>query len=108
MLERLAACVADINEEYGLEIDLDTVAEIYGDSVVESLASAQEDTLRNIAYLISREFGEDVSDICNRFAPILLYDTDEFAEKVSALIDDMGEDYVDVMGEDMSCWEALL
>lgn len=107
-MEELYRMIDRINEEHGLEIDLDTVAEIYGSDVVERMAQAPYDVEENIRHLISLHFGEDVSDICNRYGILLCEDPAHFFDQVWKLISSIGEDYIEKMGEDMSYWEALM
>ena len=100
--------IEQINEQYGLEIDLGYVEEIYGEDMLQSMADMAEEVLENIDYLVELGFDEGVSDICNRFAPILLEDNGYFREKVDRLIADLGHDAVEKLLEDMSPWEELL
>ena len=107
-MKELYEIIRQINEQYGLEIDPDTVAEIYGEDVLEKMAESPYDVEQNIRHLISLHFGEDVSDICNRYGILLCEDPAVFFDRVWQLISSIGEDYVDKMGEDMSYWEALM
>lgn len=108
MIHELYNLIDQINQEHDLEIELDTVANIYGEDVVERMAETPDDVEANISYLISRNLGDTVSDICNRYGILLCEDPVDFSRQVAGLIDDLGEDYADKMGDDMSCWEALL
>ena len=101
-------CIAKINEENNLGISLDTIAQIYGEYVVERMAEMSDEVIANIEYLIFLGFEEDVTDICNRFGIVLCQDTDCFCERVWELVCAVGSNYVEKMGEDMSCWEALM
>lgn len=100
--------VARINNEYGLEISLDHISHIYGEPVLDHLAEMLDDVIANIEFLLSLGFGDDVSDICNRFGIILCEDTFLFSKKVSALVDSIGSDFIAKMGEDMSLWETIM
>ena len=64
--------------------------------------------ITNIEYLIFLGFDEDVTDICNRYGIFLCYDSEYFCDKVWKLVCSMGDNYVEKMGEDMSCWESLM
>jgi hypothetical protein len=108
MVSELYQAVAELNLHHGLEICFDDQAEIYGEEILDRFAENLEDVVTNIEHLISLGFGEDVSDICNRFGIVLLEQPAYFAEKVARLIAPLGKDYVQIMGEDMSYWEALL
>lgn len=100
--------IAEINEENDLEISLDKIAEIYGHNVVAKMADNLWNTVMCIEYLIFLDFGEDVSDICNRYGILLCYDSESFCDKVWELVRSMGDNYVEKMGEDMSCWGSLM
>lgn len=108
MLEELYEKIANINEEHNLEISLDAITKIYGHDVIETLAEMPWDVVTNIEYLIYLDFGEDVTDICNRYGILLCYDSESFCDKVWELVRSMGDNYVEKMGEDMSCWESLM
>ena len=108
MLEELSKKIDDINTEHDLKISLDTIAQIYGRDVIDTLAEMYWDVITNIEYLIFLGFGEDVTDICNRYGILLCYDSESFCDKVWELVCSIGENYVEKMGEDMSCWDSLM
>ena len=108
MLEELYRKIDKINEENNLEISLDTIANVYGHNVIETLAEMPWDVVTNIEYLIYLGFGEDVTDICNRYGVLLCDDSGSFCDKVWELVCSMGDNYVEKMGEDMSCWDSLM
>lgn len=108
MIMELYDQIARINEENDLEISLDTIADIYGSHVVTQMAQMPCDVVNNIEYLISLGFEEDVTDICNRYGILLCQDCGYFSDQVQKLICRMGDDYVQKMGSDMSCWESLM
>ena len=108
MIEDLYAKIAQINKKHNLEINLDKVAEIYGSDVVHTMAQSPWDIVTCIEYLIFLGFGEDVSDICNRYGILMCMGSEHFCDKVWDLVCSMGDNYVEKMGEDMSCWEALM
>lgn len=108
MIKELYTQIAQINEENNLEISLDTIAKIYGRDVIETLAEMPWDVVTNIEYLIFLGFGEDVTDICNRYGILLCYDSESFCDKVWELVCSIGENYVEKMGEEMSCWDSLM
>ena len=108
MPEMLYERITQLNEEKHLDISLDTIAQIYGDEVVSRLAEGLEDTVANIECLVSLGFEEDVSDICNRYGILLCEDPAVFCDNVKRLIDSVGPDYVEKLGEDMSYWEKLM
>ena len=108
MLEELYKKIDNINKEHNLEISLDTIAKIYGNDAINALAEMPWDVVTNIEYLIFLGFGEDVTDICNRYGILLCYDSESFCDKVLELVCSIGEKYVEKMGEDMSCWDSLM
>lgn len=100
--------IEQINEQYGLEIDLSYVVELYGEDMLQSMADMADEVEENIDYLVELGFDEGVSDICNRFAPILLEDNGYFREKVDRLLADLGHDAIEKLAEDMTPWEELM
>jgi hypothetical protein len=107
-MTEFASRIEQINEQYGLEIDLGYVEEIYGEDMLQSMADMAEEVSENIDYLVELGFDEGVSDICNRFAPILLEDNGYFREKVDRLIADLGHDAIEKLCQDMTPWEELM
>lgn len=108
MYRDLEAAIAQWNEEYDLEMDLETVAEIYGEDITERMEESSPEVIGNVEYLLQLGFGDGVSDIFNRYGIILMEDNHIFRENVQALIRDLGPDYAQKLGEDMSAWETLL
>lgn len=104
----LQNAIAHWNADCGQELDLSVVAEIYGEDIVERMYEYSEDVISNVEFLLELEFEESVTDIVHRFGLILLEDPCIFRENVQNLIQDLGEDYVERLGEDMSPWESLL
>ena len=100
--------IQSINEQYDLAIDLSCTEELYGDHMITLMEQMLPDVLANIHCLIDLGLSDTVSDVCNRYGPVLLEDPDLFREKVTALLASLGDDAVEAMGQDMSVWEALM
>lgn len=100
--------IRSINEEFDLEIDLSATEEIYGDNMTALMDQMLPDVLSNIRCLIDLGLQDMVSDVCNRYGPILLEDPDSFRQKVRELLASLGDDPLETMGEDLSVWEALM
>ena len=104
----LQFCVSQINIVHKQEIDLDSISQIYGPDVVEAIAENPMDFEEKIMWLLNHNFADTVSDICNRFGILLLEPTETFIEKFEQLIARLGEEYADLIGEDLSLLEELL
>lgn len=108
MAEHLAEEIEKLNTHYALQISLEAIRAAYGADAVMRLAAHEADTLANIRCLIDMGFGADVTHICNGYGYILYEDDGYFRWKVRELISTLGEDYVEILREDMSLWETLL
>lgn len=97
-----------LNSTYALQIEPETIRQIYGAGLVEQMAERAEEVEENIRFLLAKGLADTVSDICNRFAPSLLEDSVCFAEKAEALFQSLGPDYGEKLAEDMTLWEAML
>jgi hypothetical protein len=100
--------IDQINRDLDLQIDVQTITEIYGPGLMDSMYDMCEDVVKNIFYLFECRLGSTVTDICNRFAPILLEDPQVFEDKVDAILERFGEDYKEAIAEDLSVWEELM
>lgn len=108
MRDYLEQTIGELNTQHGLEIELDAIAEIYGEDIVDRMAEYAEEVIANIEYLLSLGFAETVSDICNRYGISLLEDNHIFRSNVDALITGLGKSYTEQLAEDVSYWEQLL
>lgn len=107
VVERLEAEIARLNKQFSLQMDLEAIRVIYGAETVVRLAQHETDTVANIRHLIDLGFGEMVTDICNRYGYVLLEDYECFRWKLQDLIDSLGPDYMTILHNDMSLWQAL-
>ena len=74
----LSALVQKLNDYYALEIDLDYIAELYGESVVGNIANEPEELEQKVMWLLEKGFEETTSDICNRFGILLCQCSEDF------------------------------
>ena len=106
--EKLEEKIRLINAQYGLEISLDAIREVYGREIVAKLAESEVDTLANIHCLIEMGFGDAVSDICNRYGILLCDDNGYFRYQVRQLASAFESDYIKALTTDLSLWESIL
>lgn len=92
-----------------MPIELEKIEEIYGSSVIELLKDEDmyQDFLQNILYLVKIGI-EDVNEVVESYFLIFLCDHNEFVEKINSLVMELGNNYIEKLGEDMSFWEELL
>lgn len=92
-----------------MPIEIEKIEEIYGSSVIELLKDEDmyQDFLQNILYLVKIGI-EDVNEVVESYFLIFLCDHNEFVEKVNSLVMELGNNYIEKLGEDMSYWEELL
>jgi hypothetical protein len=90
-----------------MNINFDKIETIYGKETLELINNNIEDVVSNINYLISLGF-DDVEDIFERYTLIFIEDTITFKDKIDKLIKVLGNNYVDILEENMEIWENLL
>ena len=90
-----------------MDIDFSKVREIYGDDALVACNDNLDDLVANINYLIKLGFS-DYADIIERFPLAFVDDHEVVKEKVNKLVERLGNNYLEILGEDMSLWEELL
>ena len=92
-----------------MAIKLDKIKEIYGEETIEDLTDEERfsEFEKNVLYLKEKRI-EDIDDVVESYFLMFLYDHDDFKKKVDSLIERLGENYIELLGEDMSYWEELM
>jgi hypothetical protein len=90
-----------------MNINFDKIETLYGKETLELINNNTEDVVTNINYLISLGF-DDVEDIFERYTLIFIEDTITFKDKIDKLIKVLGNNYVDILEENIELWENLL
>ena len=90
-----------------MEVNLNNIRDTYGDDVVLLLRDNIDEVKGNINYLNILGF-TDIEDIFERYAILFLYTSLEFKNKFDNLIREIGNNYVDVIENDLSILEKLL
>lgn len=90
-----------------MNINLDKIEEIYGLDILNLVKENIEDVNKNIKYLYYLNFN-DIEDIFERYTPILICGPIEFKNKIDKLISKLGNDYVDIIENDLGILEELL
>lgn len=90
-----------------MNININKIEEIYGLDILNLVKENIEDVNKNINYLIYLNFN-DVEDIFERYVPIFICSYDEFKNKINKLINKLGNDYVDIIENDLGILEELL
>lgn len=90
-----------------MDIDFIKIKEIYGEDIIFQTKENYEDVIENIKYLITLGFN-DVEDIFEREVFLFLYDPKTFKEKITKLINDIGNNYVELIENNIELLEVLL
>ena len=90
-----------------MNIDFGKIREIYGEDALVACNENLDYLVKNINYLIKLGF-DDYEDIIERFPLAFVDDHEVVKEKVDKLIGRLGDDYINILGEDMGLWEELL
>ena len=89
-----------------MNINFNKVYEIYGEDVIELIRENVDEVKKNLGYVIRLGFS-DVEDIFERYSVIFIYDNNEFVEKINKLINKLGQNYVEIIENDLSILEEL-
>ena len=90
-----------------MNIDFDRIEKIYGSSIINSIYLLKDDVIDNIKYFISLGF-EDTEDIFERQVLIFICPKEEFRVKINNLIKKLGNNYIEVIENDISLLDELL
>lgn len=90
-----------------MEINFKKIEQIYGIEMIEEIRDNLRDVNTNVNYLLKIGFN-DVEDIFERYAPIFICSNKNFIEKINNLIKKIGNDYINIIENDLSILEELL
>lgn len=90
-----------------MQINFNKIEKIYGIEILELVRDNLIDVTDNINYMLKLKF-TDVEDVFERYTPIFICSNNEFMDKINNLIKKIGDDYVDIIENDLSMLEELL
>ena len=88
-------------------MNLEKIKEIYGEDIYEDIINNKELVMNNINYLNSKNI-TIIEDIIERYGIILLYEEDEFKDKIDSLINKLGDNYIEELENNVDLLEELL
>ena len=88
-------------------MNLEKIKEIYGEEIYEDIINNKELVMNNINYLNSKNI-TIIEDIIERYGIILLYEEDEFKDKIDSLINKLGDNYIEELENNVDLLEELL
>lgn len=89
-----------------MNINFNKIYEIYGEDVIELIKENVSEITKNLGYMIKLGFN-DVEDIFERYSVIFICGNNEFVEKINNLINNLGENYVEIIENDLGILEEL-
>ena len=90
-----------------MKIDFEKINKIYGKDILDGLRDNLDEVNKNIKYLY--EIGiECIEEVFERYAPKFICDNKEFKNKVNKLVGKLGNEYVEILGENEDYWSELL
>ena len=89
-----------------MEIDLEKIREIYGNSSIYEISDNIDELKANMKYLYNLGI-EDVLNVIELYPYMFLQERDIFKEKVDNLIDKLGTDYIEKLSEDFNLWSEV-
>jgi len=84
-------------------MDIDRLTEIYGKSVARVIYDNIDAFTNNIKYLETKSF-TNIMDLVGLYPYSFIQEEDEFIEKVDALIDKLGVDYIEKINNNYELW----
>ena len=90
-----------------MNINVDKIKDIYGIDTLNLIKDNIKDIVNNIKYLEELGFS-DVEDIFERYTLMFIYSKEEFKEKINYLINKLGNNYVEIIENDLGILEELL
>lgn len=84
-------------------MNIDRLTEIYGESIARVIYDNIDAFTNNIQYLEEKGFSS-VLDLVELYPYSFIQEEDEFIEKVDALIDELGIDYVEKINNNYELW----
>ena len=90
-----------------MDLDLEKINYIYGREILENLMVMKKYVIENITYFISLGFS-DIEDILEREILIFICLPNEFKNKINALCKRLGNDYVEILQNDISLFEEII
>lgn len=90
-----------------MNINFAKIREIYGDDALVACNDNIDELVKNINYLIKLGFN-DYEDIIERFPLAFVEEHEIVRDKINSLISKLGDDYINILSEDMGLWEELL
>ena len=88
-------------------MNLEKIKEIYGEDIYEDIINNKELVMNNINYLNSKNI-TIIEDIIERYGIILLYEEDEFKDKIDSLINKLKKKYKEELENNVDLLEELL
>lgn len=89
-----------------MNIDINKIKEIYGIETLNLIKDNIKDVIKNINYLEQLGF-TDTIDIFERYTLIFIEDVTYFKQKIDKLISELGDNYVDLIENDLSILDKL-
>ena len=90
-----------------MKIDFEKINKIYGKDILDGLRDNLDEVNKNIKYLY--EIGiECIEEVFERYAPIFICENKDFKNKVNNLVGKLGNEYVEILGENEDYWSELL
>lgn len=89
-----------------MEIDIDKILEIYGNSSIYEINDNMDELKANMKYLYDKGI-EDVLNIIELYPYMFLQDRNTFKEKTDNLLNKLGVDYIEKLSEDFNLWSEV-
>ena len=87
-------------------LDMNKIEEIYGKSIFNNIKNNLEDLTENIKYLQTKKFN-NIEEIIEQNPYLFIMPNDIFIERLDNLIENLGNNYIEILNEDITLWDYL-
>ena len=90
-----------------MNIDFNNISNTYGEDIIINIKDNIDNVMENIDYLkrINIDFADELFEL---YSIIFIGEPSLFREKINALIKELGDNYVDIISDNMFVFEKLL
>ena len=89
-----------------LDVDYEKIKEIYGDDIIEIISDNIDIIEKNITTMQELQF-DDIGGLFERCPNTFMYFPEDFKNKINSLIQTLGDNYVEIIENDISILEDL-
>ena len=86
-----------------MKINLEKIEELYGNSLLIEIKNNLEDIVENINYLKKRQIN-NYEELLENYPFVLIISPTTFQKKIDKLIENLGNNYIEILENNISLW----